>query len=93
MQTGERMNEGTVFYVDQEARDMASRAVSMIEAHERVCTERAIAATQWRGGADAKLDGITNAVRGLYGRFWAGAMALIGGLCLVVGYLIMHKGL
>jgi hypothetical protein len=45
-------------FIDQEARDMANRAIGLIETHERVCSERAKEAATWRSGATHTLNEI-----------------------------------
>lgn len=48
--------------VDQEARNMAQRALSLIEKHESVCAERANEAKTWRTSANDKLDRIESGI-------------------------------
>lgn len=90
--------------VDQVARDLAARAIAMIETHERVCSERAKEAVTWRNAITGtiesnfnevvgKLDLVTGAVRGIHGRMWRGGNAFVGVLLAVCGYLIAHHGL
>jgi len=90
--------------VDQEARNLATRGIALIEAHERVCTERARAAAEWRTNAGDKLDNIeaqlgerissmATSIRGVYNRLWLAGCGLVGVLLTVIGYLIVHRGL
>lgn len=76
----------------------------MIETHERVCAERAREAVTWRSAITGtiesnfnevvgKLDQVSTAVGGLYGRMWAAVVAFVGVLLAVCGYLIAHHGL
>lgn len=45
--------------IDQQARDMAQQAISSINAHERVCAERAKEAATWRASTTDKLDAMS----------------------------------
>lgn len=66
---------------DQVARDSANKAISLIEAHERVCTER-------QGHINANLQDIKRGVEGLYRRFWLAATGAISLLLIVCGVLV-----
>lgn len=90
--------------IDQAARDMARHAISLVEAHERVCAERAREAATWRTATTDKLadiesaigERLTNmgrAIGGVYNRLWLSAVSLIGVLLTVCAYLIVHHGL
>jgi DNA anti-recombination protein RmuC len=90
--------------VDQEARDLANRAIAMIAAHERVCEERSKSATTWRESTTSKLSEIENAIgerltamskaiSTVYNRMWIAMCGLVVTLVTVIGYLIAHKGL
>ena len=90
--------------VDQVARDRIFEALSKIDAHEKVCDERAVEAKTWRIGANEKLDRIeaginnkiaamTEAIKVVYNRIWLSMVGLISLLLAVTGYLIAHKGL
>lgn len=73
---------------DQMARDEATRAISLIEGHERVCTER-------QGHILANLGDLKRGVEGLYRRFWAAAICCISLLLTACGsliWLIAHPG-
>ncbi len=72
--------------VDQLARDTSQRAISLIEGHERVCTER-------QGHILEALGDLKRGVEGLYRRFWAAALAIIGllvGGCGTLIYLFLQ---
>lgn len=69
---------------DQVARDNANKALASIEAHERVCTERQGHIIE--GLAELKLS-----VRGLYSRFWAAALSIIGFLISISGVLLWDR--
>lgn len=56
--------------VDQMARNDATKAISLIESHERVCTER-------QGHIIQNLGDLKRGVEGLYRRFWAAAICCI----------------
>jgi len=90
--------------VDQVARDNAMKALALIDAHERICTERSKEAQTWRSSTTDKLDGmfstlntghkqITKSVDGLYARFWAAALSIISLLVALVAYLVKNHGL
>lgn len=66
---------------DHMARDAANRAISLIEAHERVCTER-------QGHIIENLQGLRRGVEGLYRRFWAAALGIISMLMAACGALL-----
>lgn len=73
--------------VDQFARDTSNRAISLIESHERVCTER-------QGHIIESLRDLKTGVEGLYRRFWAAALGIITLLIGALGsllYLIITK--
>jgi hypothetical protein len=67
--------------VDQSARDNANKAISLIETHERVCTER-------QGHIIDNLRDLKTGVEGLYRRFWAAALFIISLLLSACGALI-----
>ena len=74
--------------VDQLARDTANKAISLIETHEQVCTER-------QGHIIENLRDLKRGVEGLYRRFWAAALGIITLLITALGsllYLIIGKG-
>jgi len=90
--------------VDQTARDGVARALAMIEAHERVCEERAKESNTWRNmlsdkldnyfsGVDARLANLTGQVSKIYGQMWAVAGAVITILLAAIAYLIQNHGL
>jgi hypothetical protein len=73
--------------VDQVARDTSNRSISLIESHERVCTER-------QGHIIESLNDLKRGVEGLYRRFWAAALGIITLLIGALGsllYLILIK--
>ena len=70
---------------DQLARDTSARALSAIETHEKVCTER-------QGHILENLHDLKRGVEGLYRRFWAaaiGIIALLISLTGALGYLVL----
>ena len=72
---------------DHIARDSANRAISLIEAHERICSER-------QGHIIENLSELKRGVEGLYRRFWAVAVGVIALLISACGgpiYLILTK--
>ena len=72
---------------DHVARDSANRAISLIEAHERICTER-------QGHILANLTDLKRGVEGLYRRFWLAALSIISlltGACGALLYLILNR--
>lgn len=74
--------------VDQFARDNAAKAISLIEGHERVCTER-------QGHIIETLVDVQKSIKGLYSRFWGAAIATIGLLltaCATLLYFIITHG-
>lgn len=90
--------------VDQTARDGVARALAMIEAHERVCEERAKESNTWRNmlsdkldnyfsGVDARLANLTGQMSKIYGHMWAVAGAVITILLATIAYLIQNHGL
>ena len=79
--------------VDQLARDQAWKAISMVEAHERICMERARAAGLWRSDVSIKLDHLADNIKGVYSRIWVAACGIIALLLACCGYLISHHGL
>lgn len=66
--------------VDQFARDNATRSIALIEAHERVCTERQLHII-------ASLLELKRGVEGLYRRFWVAAIGIIMLLLSISGAL------
>lgn len=73
--------------LDQTARDIANKAVSLIEKHESVCAER-------QGHIIDNLADLKRGVEGLYRRFWAAALGMISlliGACGALFYLILTK--
>jgi hypothetical protein len=73
--------------IDQVARDASTKAISLIETHERVCTER-------QGHIIENLRDLKTGVEGLYRRFWAAALGIITLLLSIVGaliYLVLGK--
>jgi hypothetical protein len=73
---------------DHVARDSANRALSLIEAHERICSER-------QGHIIANLAELKRGVDGLYRRFWTvavGVIALLVSACGGLIYLILERG-
>lgn len=79
--------------VDQVARDSALVAIMRIDAHERVCVERANEAKTWRSSVSQILTDLGDAVEGLYSRIWIAACSIIVVLLGMCGYLINHRGL
>lgn len=90
--------------VDQIARDNAMRALAQIDAHEKVCAERAKEAHTWRESTTEKLDSmfaslasghaaISKSVDGINSQIRAGGIAIIVFLVGVIGYLIKNHGL
>jgi hypothetical protein len=72
---------------DHVARDSANRAISLIEAHERICSER-------QGHILENLSELKRGVEGLYRRFWAvavGVIALLISACGGLIYLILTR--
>jgi hypothetical protein len=72
---------------DHIARDSANRAISLIEAHERICSER-------QGHILENLSELKRGVEGLYRRFWTvavGVIALLISACGGLIYLILAK--
>lgn len=72
---------------DHIARDSANRAISLIEAHERICSER-------QGHILENLSELKRGVEGLYRRFWAvavGVIALLISACGGLIYLILTR--
>ena len=67
--------------IDQLARDTSQRAISLIESHERVCTER-------QGHIIESLNDLKRGVEGLYRRFWAAALGIITLLIGMLGALL-----
>ena len=67
--------------VDQEARDLANRAISLIEAHERVCVANAKSSQDWRASTN-------NTLRRIEGVLWTSAVGIIGSLFGVVILLL-----
>ena len=67
--------------VDHVARDSANRAISLIEAHERICSER-------QGHIIQNLSELKRGVEGLYRRFWTVAVGVITLLISACGGLI-----
>lgn len=89
---------------DQVARDIATKAIAMIEAHERVCDERSKESDTWRHMIAGKLDDyfntvnvrlltLTDQVAKLYGNMWVVAGAIISVLIGAVAFLISNHGL
>lgn len=73
--------------VDQVARDASTKAIALIETHERVCSER-------QGHIIENLHELKRGVEGLYRRFWAAALGIIGlliSVCSALIYLILGK--
>jgi hypothetical protein len=66
---------------DHVARDNANRAISLFEAHERICSER-------QGHIIQNLSELKRGVEGLYRRFWAVAVGVITLLISACGGLI-----
>jgi hypothetical protein len=92
------------YAVDQVARDMANKAIAMIEAHEDVCEIRNEEAKTWRKSITDRIDtyflningqlgNVSDSIRNLYGRMWIAAFGVIGMLLTVCGYLIHNHGL
>jgi hypothetical protein len=90
--------------VDQTARDGVAKALAMIEAHERVCEERAKESNTWRNmlsdkldnyfsGVDDRLADLTGQVSKIYGDMWAVTGAIIAILLAAIAYLIQNHGL
>ena len=71
------MTEG----VDQDARDMANRALAKINSHEDVCGER------WRA-ANSQLQEVKNAIHWNTAQMWAAQGFVIVLLLSMVGWLI-----
>ena len=81
------MAERQMTDVDQVARDNATKAISLIEKHEVVCTER-------QGHIIENLRDLKTGVEGLYRRFWAAALGIITLLIGALGsllYLILSR--
>lgn len=68
--------------IDQTARDIANKAVALIEKHEGVCAER-------QGHIIVNLQDLKHGVEGLYRRFWAAALGIIVLLLTIVGKLVL----
>jgi hypothetical protein len=90
--------------VDQVARDIAMRAIAMIESHEKTCEARANESITWRKLFSEKIDGcfvgihselqsISETIKSLYGRMWLAMVGFIGVLVTIIGFLIEHHGL
>ena len=90
--------------VDQTARDGVAKALAMIEAHERVCEERAKESNTWRNMLSDKLDkhfscsearliDLTGQVSKIYAHMWVVAGTVIVLLLTAIGYLIQNHGL
>ena len=90
--------------VDQTARDGVAKVLGMIEAHERVCEERAKANDTWRImlsdkldkyflTVDARLIDLTGQVTKIYAHMWVVAGAVITVLLATIAYLIKNHGL
>lgn len=75
-------------FVDQEARDLANRAIALIEGHERVCAQATKASADWREGATATFDRIEESVTGIYTRIWLAAGGLVVGMFAVIMALL-----
>lgn len=74
--------------IDQFARDNATRAIALIEAHEKVCTER-------QGHILENLHDLKRGVEGLYRRFWLaaiGCISLLGTACASLIYMVIKHG-
>ena len=72
---------------DHVARDTATRAISLIEAHERICSER-------QGHIIQNLSELKRGMEGLYRRFWSvavGVIALLISACGGLIYLILTR--
>lgn len=67
--------------IDQGARDMASRAMNAVEAHERECAvnQRHIL---------GNLDEIKGDIKALFDRFWVAAISVIALMISICGSLI-----
>ena len=90
--------------VDQIARDIAAKAIAMIEAHERVCEERAKESDTWRLMIVGKLDDYFRVVNDrlltmneqlskIYSHMWVVAGSIMSILIGAVAYLIHNHGL
>lgn len=90
--------------IDQPARTGVAKAIAMIEAHERVCEERAKASYIWRTMLSENLDGqftmlndrlldLSGQVTKIYGHMWIVAGSIISLLLASVAYLIVNRGL
>jgi len=90
--------------VDQVARDNAAKAIAMVEAHERVCIERARESETWRamitdklseyfGAVDGRLLGISKEVEKIYSHMWVAVATIIATLLSVVGWLASRMAL
>lgn len=79
--------------VDQDARDLAVRAIAMISAHEQVCIQRAINSEGWRQGVNKKLDDVNESIKSIYNRNWVAACSAIVLLLGVIGYLLDKHGM
>lgn len=77
-------------YIDQEARDLANRAIAMIESHERVCVEAAKASADWRDRAGDTLTRIESQVGGVYSRMWWAAGGVMGAMFIVIMALLAN---
>ena len=85
--SSERLLHGHDIMIDQEARDLANKALALIQEHDRVCAER-------QKNIIDKLEGLSDGVKGLYSRFWAGAgtiiLILLGALGTMMFYMLTH---
>ena len=90
--------------VDQIARDGVAKATAMIEAHERVCAERAHESETWRNLIIGKLDtyfntvnvrltDLTGQVEKIYSNLWAAAAVIVATLLGAIAFLISNHGL
>lgn len=80
-------------YVDQEARDLANRAIGLIEAHERVCVANAAAARDWRERTGGALERIERGLTGVQTRIWlaaGGLMSAMLGVIFLLAQKLMH---
>lgn len=79
--------------IDHVARAKAEKTILMITAHERLCEERQIADSAWRGFIALKLEAVNDNIKALYDRNWVFACGAIVLLLGVIGYLLDKHGI
>lgn len=70
-------------YVDQEARDMAARALQLLSSHETLCTER------WNQSRKA-LDDVKKTLSALWKQQWIAAGGVVSVLLAIV-YILLAR--